>query len=165
MFHVGVALLVSLVPSVLSCGEQVGLRAGILSKDPEGPRVHVHVVVYGKVYCAPEPILRIARPLKVTLDVGIRFENPSNYKLLSNATFGAGPGDLDFALSGDYSYNPYLLCPHAEPRVTVEDFCGIAALDDIKPVYERELGSKNRLLKVYDLGQIRPGAHAGPYDH
>ncbi|KAH7676011.1 hypothetical protein AAVH_42081 [Aphelenchoides avenae] len=155
MFHVGVALVALLVPSALACGEKVGLRAGILPKVSEVGRVHVHVVVFGKVYCPPLFYLPPMPPLKVTLEVGDRLVNPSNYKLLSNATFGTGPGDLEFALSGDYSYNKFVFCLPAQPRVTLEDFCGKKVLDDIKPTYERELGSKNRLLKIYDLGQIR----------
>ncbi|KAH7721827.1 hypothetical protein AAVH_10674 [Aphelenchoides avenae] len=134
MFHVGVAFLVLLVPSVLSCGEEVGQRAGVLPRDPETGRVHVHVVVFGKVFCAPAHRIIIASPLKVTLDVGDRLTNPSDYKLLSNATFGAGPGDLEFDLGGDYSYNMFVFCLPAQPRVTVEDFCGKKVLDDIKPV-------------------------------
>ncbi|KAH7721857.1 hypothetical protein AAVH_10705 [Aphelenchoides avenae] len=85
-----------------------------------------------------------------------------------NGTFGLGTGDLDFALSGDYSYSPIVECTPGEPRVTVEDFCGKKILDDIKPVYEGQLGSKNRLLKVYDLGQILadpPVPTFRPYDH
>ncbi|KAH7697808.1 hypothetical protein AAVH_35107 [Aphelenchoides avenae] len=64
--------------------------------------------------------------------------------------------DIDFALSGDYSYSPTVECTPDEPRVTVEDFCGRKVLDDIKPVYEGQLGGKSHLLKGYDLGQIRP---------
>ncbi|KAH7702613.1 hypothetical protein AAVH_30231 [Aphelenchoides avenae] len=164
MFHAGIALLMLLVPSVLPCGEKVGnLRAAILPKVPEVGRGHIHVVVFGKVYCPLRERIAVP-PLKVTLEVGDRLVTPSNYKLLSNGTFGVGPGDLEFTIFGDYSYNKFVFCPPAQPRVTVEDFCGIEVLDDIKPVYERELGSKNRLLKVYDLGQIRP-SRAGPYDH
>ncbi|KAH7721850.1 hypothetical protein AAVH_10698 [Aphelenchoides avenae] len=163
MFHVGTALLLLLVPSVLPCGEKVGnLRAAILPKDPEAGRVHVHVVVFGKVFCPLGPPIYIP-PLKVTLDVGDRLANPSDYKLLSNGTFGAGPGDLEFALSGDYSYNKFVFCLPAQPRVTVMNFCGKKVLDDIKPVYQGQLDGKNRLLKVYDLGQIRPAD--GPHDH
>ncbi|KAH7721854.1 hypothetical protein AAVH_10702 [Aphelenchoides avenae] len=161
MFHVGVALLVLLVPSVLPCGEKVGnLRAAILPQDPETGRGHIHVVVFGKVYSSPICQRIPAPPLKVTLEVGDRFVKPGNYKLLSNATLGAGYA-VDFALSGDYSYDMFVLCPPAQPRVTVENSCGKTALDDIKPVYDRELGSKKRLLKVYDLGQISLGPPYG----
>lgn len=81
MFHVGVALLAFLVPSVLPCTVHVGnnLREATLSKDP---LIHVHVVVYGKVFCASRPDLRKASPLKVKLDVGVRQADPSNYQLL-----------------------------------------------------------------------------------
>lgn len=58
-----------------------------------------------------------------------------------NKTF-VGSDDLDFALSGDYSYNPYVICPPAQPRVIVENYCGRYVLDDIKTVCEGELGSK-----------------------
>ncbi|KAH7701195.1 hypothetical protein AAVH_31675 [Aphelenchoides avenae] len=164
MFHVGVALVALLVPSVLPCGEKVGnLRAAILPRDPDIGRGHIHVVVFGKVYCAP---ISGRTPVKVTLEVGDRLVNPSDYKLLSNATFDAGlpfADEVEFALSGDYSYDMFVFCPPAQPRVTVEDFCGKTVLDDIKPVYERELGSKKRLLKVYDLGQIGQPQPGPPY--
>ncbi|KAH7696325.1 hypothetical protein AAVH_36607, partial [Aphelenchoides avenae] len=80
-----------------------------------------------------------------------------------NKTLGIGT-NTDFALSGDYSYSPIVECTPGEPRVTVEDFCGRKVLDDIKPTYEGQLGGKNRLLKVFDVGRINPGPSLGHSD-
>lgn len=78
MLHVGFTLLALLVPSVLPCGHVGKQRAAILPKDDL--MIHVHVVVFGKVICAPtrDP----HRPLIVTLDLGHRLASPSDYQLL-----------------------------------------------------------------------------------
>lgn len=57
----------------------ISRRSGIV---PNDPRVHVHVVVFGKVPCVTSYIMSFVPPLKVSLEVGHRFGSPSDYKLL-----------------------------------------------------------------------------------
>lgn len=72
MFHIGFALLALVVPTVLPCGH-IGSR----SEQLEDRIVHVHVVGYGKVFCAH--VHPDGRNGTVSRELGER-ASPNNYR-------------------------------------------------------------------------------------
>ncbi|KAH7706525.1 hypothetical protein AAVH_26251 [Aphelenchoides avenae] len=154
MFHVGFALLALLAPAVLSCGE-VGRRAGILPDTWDDPLIHVHVVVFGEVSCAFTDFSNI--PSTISLELGNRGSSPSDYRRLNSTSFKVPAGGKDFALSGDYSYDPRANCLPGKPRVNLRGHCGGKVVYDLKPVYQGDLGDKKHRLEVYNAGEVCGG--------
>lgn len=74
MLRLAFVLLLLLLPTVLPC-EHIGRRAGHLNDR----LIHTHVVVFGKVNCAPRAIMGVP-PTVVTLELGHREVDPSDYK-------------------------------------------------------------------------------------
>ncbi|KAH7697807.1 hypothetical protein AAVH_35106, partial [Aphelenchoides avenae] len=72
MLHVTCALLALLVPAVLSCGAVIGRRAG----QSEDRFVHVHIVVFGRVFCAS--VRPDGKSGTISLELGNR-ASPNNY--------------------------------------------------------------------------------------
>ncbi|KAH7721855.1 hypothetical protein AAVH_10703 [Aphelenchoides avenae] len=153
MFHVGFAFVALLVPTVLPCG-LIGRRAG----QPEDRLVHVHVVVYGKAFCAY--VHADGKYGNVSLELGEGRASPHSYRALNSTKYEGRPEGVEFALAGDYSYDPQANCVVGKPRVSVQGLCGYIEIYDLKPVYKGDLGDKKQRLEVYHLADIHP---IGPF--
>ncbi|KAH7721859.1 hypothetical protein AAVH_10707 [Aphelenchoides avenae] len=114
---------------------------------------HVHVVVFGKVFCAYPPDFSKGQST-VYLELGNYGSSPSDYRTMNSTSFKIPAGGKDFALAGDYSYDPRANCLPGKPRVSLRGHCGVKEVHDLKPVYEGDLGDKKHRVEVYNIGDV-----------